>query len=118
MFCITVALGNVSWRLVYKDEERAREIWETLSKISPEPKTALKFEDDFGQCLVGIFDSIHGLMFEDLEKSALADIELRLHNARIQAKAQKLASADPSLRPPMMGNPAILNPMGNGSRPF
>ena len=54
--------------------------------------------DDFGQRATIDIKSIHGFMLEDMEQSKLAHIERGLHQARTQARAQQMATADPVLK--------------------
>lgn len=116
MFCLNIALGNVSWRLLFKEEARATLAYELLDRgISPK----ILLDDDFGQHFGGKLESIHGFMLEDLDKTKLANVEMALHQERTKVMATKLAQSDPGLRADMgRPSPAIISPMGNGSRPF
>ena len=115
MFCINVALGSTSWRLLFKDEDKATEAFNVLDARA---NADLRVADDFGQVLVAHVDSMHGVMFEDLDQTKLAHIEMALHQARTQNAAQKMAASDPSLRAGVnQAGPAIISPMGNGFRP-
>jgi hypothetical protein len=52
-------------------------------------------------------------MMEDLDKAKLANVELFLHQQRVQAMATKAAQSDPGLRASsMMNGPRVLDPMG------
>ena len=117
MFCINVALGATSWRLLYRDEENAKHalgIYHDTKHLSE-----IRLEDDFGQKLTAPSSAIHGVMFEDLDKTKLAHIEMALHQARTQNAAQAAAQADPTLRNARQNmGPAIISPMGNGVRPM
>lgn len=112
MFCITIAMGNTAWRLMYKSEEKATEHFAIL--VDPDSPTGeIKLKDDYGQICAIRVSSIHGFMFEDLEKSKLANVELFLHQQRVQNMAQKAAQSDPGLRASsLMGSPRVLDPMG------
>ena len=114
MFSITIALGNVSWRLLYRDEEKAQQAFE----LTRHRDGAIIFlEDDFGQKVYFPLSSLHGALFEDLEKMKMAHVETALHNARLQAMANKAAQADPGLRASAMSSsPGVLTPM-NSFRP-
>lgn len=116
MYCINVALGSTSWRLLFRDEANAKICFDILDSRNG---TDLQLKDDFGQVLVVHVDSMHGVMFEDLDQTKLAHIEMALHQARTQNQAQKAAQSDPMLRAGAhpAGGPAIINPMGNGFRP-
>ena len=63
MFCINVALGSTSWRLLFQHEDKAKTCFATLDKRFGGD---MRVEDDFGQTLVVHTESMHGLMFEDL----------------------------------------------------
>ena len=117
MFIINVALGNTSWRLLFKDEEKART---AFAEMQPRASADIGFiiEDDFGQTLCSTAKAIYGLMFEDMDKTKLAHVEMALHQARTQNLATKMAQSDQSLRASsMMQGPAILNPMNGSFRP-
>jgi hypothetical protein len=114
MFLLTINFGpaDASWALLFKDEEKARGIYDNLMQTSTDH---VYLSDDFGQDATIALDSIHGLMLEDLEKSKLAQIERGLHQARVQAKAQQMAGSDPLLKAmAMTRGPAMIDPMGNG----
>jgi len=116
MFSITIAVGDAQWRLLYKDEDRVKKILDNLDQLKHEPNF-LTLEDDFGQICFLVCNSVHGVLFEDLEKTKMAHVELGLHQARVQAAAQKAAQADPGLRAnAMMNGPSVLSPM-NSFRP-
>lgn len=115
MFSISVAMGAVQWRLLFKTEETARNSWTTLT--APTGSPMFQLADDFGQKIVAKYDSVGGLMFEDMDQSKLANVELMLFNASAQAMAQKRAQTDPAFRTQPQG-PAIIDPMrGNGRFP-
>ena len=116
MFCLNVALGNVSWLLLFKDVDTAKVAFTILdARNGPD----IKIEDDFGQTLVAHVDSMHGLMLEDMEATKLAHVEMALHQERTRVLATKMAQTDPALRAGTMGQgPAIISPMGNGRMPF
>ena len=112
MFCVNIAMGNASWRLLFKDEEKARAVFDSL-KPQPLSTKTVRAEDDYGQLCEITIESIHGLMFEDLEKAKMANVELFLHQQRVQAMATKAAQSDPGLRAAsMMNGPRVLDPMG------
>ncbi len=116
MFCVNIALGSTSWRLLYREEEKAKAVFESLKVFPIGPKN-VTVEDDFGQLCSATLASIHGLMFEDLDKAKMANVELFLHQQRVQAMATKAAQSDPGLRASsMMNGPAMLNPMGGMPR--
>ena len=113
MFCINVALGSTSWRLLFRDEENAIAVGKML-EFHDNNELSVCVEDDFGQRLLAKFDSMHGVMFEDLDQTKMAHIEMALHQARTQNAAQKMAATDPSLRAGSNAGPAIISPMSNG----
>jgi hypothetical protein len=112
MFCVNIALGNTVWRLLYRNEEKAKADFTMLehAKLGKEP--ARRVTDDFGQEFSG-GDQIAALMFEDLDKAKMANVELFLHQQRTQALATKAAQSDPGLRASSaMSSPRVLDPMG------
>lgn len=111
MFCLNVALGNTSWRLLYKTEQGALAAVALLNVSD-----IAKLMDDFGQSLEVKQASIHGHMLEDLDKTKMAHVEMALHQQRTQITAQKMAETDPGLRAARHPGPAIIEPM-NGFQP-
>lgn len=111
---LSIALGNISWRLLFKTEESANV---ALMKIQGQTDSArIEIADDFGQKFTSRIGLLHGFMLEDLDQTKMAHAELMLHQARAQALATKMAQSEPDLRRPPT-SPAILNPMGNGFGP-
>ena len=119
MFCLNVALGNTSWRLLFRDVEKAKAAFGNLTPHHTDG-TVLSVEDDFGQTLTTVVSSIHGLMLEDLDQTKMAHVEMALHQARTQSLATKMAQTDQTLKADSMARgPAIIAPMGgNGRTPF
>ena len=112
MFCVNIALGSTVWRLLYRDEEKATATF-NLTRNREGAMTYL--EDDFGQKLYFPISSVHGSMFEDLDKAKMANVELFLHQQRVQVMAAKAAQSDPGLRAASaMRSPSVLSPMGGG----
>jgi hypothetical protein len=126
MHSLTIAFGEgqiMCWRLMFTSEENALRAWSIFNGAPTQlPLAPVKLDtsdaarsmewhrnptpsqdvatitDDYGQtCAVKLSD-IKGLMLEDMDRSQLGDIEMRLHGARTQAKAQTRAQSDPSLR--------------------
>ena len=112
MFAVNLAIGNSVWRLLFKDEEKAQAAFE----LTRNRDGALTFlEDDFGQKCYFPLAELHGSMFEDLDKAKMANVELFLHQQRVQAMAQKAAQSDPGLRAnAIMGSPRMLDPVNGG----
>ena len=117
MFCLNVALGNTSWRLLFRDAEKAKAAFQVLNS---DFATQVSVEDDFGQTLVAFGESMHGLMLEDMDQTKMAHVEMALHQARTQSLATKMAQTDQTLKADSMARgPAIIAPMsGNGRAPF
>ena len=115
MYCVNIALGNTVWRLLYRDEEKAKIAFEKTWNHNPNDIIGL--EDDFGQQMNFSTAALHGSMFEDLDKAKMANVELFLHQQRVQVMATKAAQSDPGLRAAsMMNGPRVLDPMGNMPR--
>ena len=113
MFIINVALGNTSWRLLFKQEDSAKIAFEALTKGAER----ISILDDFGQELSTQPKVVHGVMLEDMDKTKMAHVEMALHQARTQGLATKMAQTDPALKAQSAMSPSVLNPMGNGFRP-
>lgn len=111
MFSLTIFAG-MPFKLLFNDEARAKEAFDLLTNA---PSPVIQFVDDFGSSFcVAVPTAITAVVLEDLDKSVMAAVEMGLHNARAQAKAQKLAMADPviaaSLRAQGQGGPAVYRP--------
>jgi len=118
MFCLNIALGSTSWRLLYREEEKARMAYIAASHFAPMNRVNL--QDDFGQTFAGKCNDIHGVMLEDMDQTKMAHVEMALHQARTQSLATKMAQTDQTLKADSMARgPAIIAPMsGNGRAPF
>ncbi|MFA5902209.1 MAG: hypothetical protein WC829_24215 [Hyphomicrobium sp.] len=123
MHSLTIWFGPAATSIVllYKEEEKACVVYNAFTEhqVLHAEKGSLIGSDDFGQNFSIAIDGISGMLLEDMALSQEAAIERGLHQARSQAKAQKLAMTDPiisaSLRQQQMG-PAVLAPgmMPNG----
>ncbi len=116
MFSLSIAFGNVNWRLLFNTEEKANAAYAALH--APPNKTVdfnaadrIELIDDFDQRISLSRSAGYGIMLENFDKAKLAAIEFGMHNARTQAGFQARAQADHSLR---QRGPAVLAPMGNG----
>lgn len=121
MFAVTVAFNNMAWRLLYKDEDKAKGAFELI--MSPvdkmtqfNPTECLMFTDDFGQRAFFRRSAIGAAMFENLDESKVASIEMAIHNAHTEAGARQRAESDPTLRAARVVNnrPGVISPMGPG----
>ena len=116
MFSLTLAVGTHSWRLLYRDADKAMRAYKHAANVEGD----FDFEDEFGQKVVVKAGELIGACLEDLDKSKMGLVEMALHQARTQNAATAAAQADPSLRAMRQnaGSP-ILSPMGgNSARPF
>ncbi len=121
MFSLTIAFGPgpTVWRLMWNDEEAAKKAFDTYAIPIPTTSTGfakiLDLTDDFGQTLRVERASIHGVLFEEIDKSKLAHIAAILHQERTQALARQAAGNDPVLRNArFQQGPAVLAPGMNG----
>lgn len=108
MFSVNVAIGNVSWALVYNDEESATTVYQKLKNPG-----YIEVSDDYGQTLCVLPEDIKGVMLEDWNKTKLGHVERALHLQRTQAEAQKRWERDPAAQTRSLG----LNQAG-GQMPF
>ena len=116
MYCVNIALGNTVWRLLFKDEEKAQAAYMQASNF--DPTICISVEDDYGQRLSTKMVAVSGVMFEDLDKAKMANVELFLHQQRVQVMATKAAQSDPGLRAAsMMNGPRVIDAMGGMPRP-
>lgn len=112
MHSLTVSLGSVAWRLLFKTEEKAAAAYAQV--FTPDAfGPCLALEDDYGQRLSVARASIHGCMLEDLDKAKIANVELQLYNAHVQNMANKAIQADRGLQASrVMHSPSIHQPGG------
>lgn len=111
MFSLSIALGSITWQLLYNKEEDANKAYDELAVCD-----TIVLIDDFGQRFRAERTDVHGCLLEDMDKSALARIELGLHNMRMQIKGGQMADNDPAIkearRRQSMG---VISPMGPGA---
>jgi hypothetical protein len=114
MYSLTVIFGpeTTSLRFLFRKKE-AMEAMMHLRIASP--NTEWKVSDDFGQTAEFKAGIIHAVVAEDLSSSLMAAVEMGLHQARVQAKAQEMAQQDPMLRNMARGGgnsrgPGIISP--------
>ena len=114
MYSLTVTFGPgpTVWRFLFRTKERADSYNAVHSMM---PSQDLHIEDDFGQTGDIKALQIHGRMLENMDESMLAYVEMALHNARVQSKAQSRAEGDSTINLQRRG-PAVLTPTmgGNG----
>ena len=119
MFSLTIAFGPgpTVWRLMWNDEEAAKKAFgecaTPMPAISTDFAEMLDLADDFGQQLRVERASVHGVLFEEIDKSKLAHIAAILHQERTQALARQAAANDPVLRNArFQQGPAVMVPQG------
>lgn len=110
MFTICVWFGNQQspWAFLYGNLENANT---QMLQFTSGDKPLLEFHDDHGQHMIIKRDDVHGILLDDMKKSALAKIEISLHTQRTQAQFQTRANSDPALR--LNGAP-MIQPAGLG----
>lgn len=115
MFSISILIGSGQMRLLYKTEEAAGHAYAALLNVgTPVAIGQQELTDDFGQKLLVKPQSMHGFLFEDMDQSKLAAVELMLCQARAQNMATKQAQSDPAFRAGVATPTSpILSPMGN-----
>lgn len=112
MYRLSVIFGetDTNWAFLFRTKDKADSI---LALRTATPHTKVIFDDDFGQHAEIEASCIKGVMLENLDESRMAAVEMGLHQARVQAKAQELAKTDPILRAAMTANsrgPSVLTP--------
>lgn len=110
MFSLTIAVGNTSWSLLYKNEEHALVGAQALKNATVNSFGAMAAEltDDFGQTAYVTLPCA-GFLIESLDQSKKAHIERSLHQARTTIEAQNAWKNDPAARASMTG-PSVLTP--------
>lgn len=140
MHMITVSFGSNSCPLLFKTAEAAEFAWAKLTQIpimNPPPSADASMEawrgmvrptavgigsipidvsDDFGRHVI-IVNNFNGAIMEDMAVAQEGQIEIGLHQARTQVKAQQRGSQDPVLRAAQMQqqSPAMIHPGLNGN---
>jgi hypothetical protein len=108
MYRVTVVFGPTALGFMFKSKEKA----ETHKNFRTDhPTQDLIIDDDFGQHAEIKAMSIHGIIVEDMDQAKLAQVELMLHNTRVQHAAQQRAQSDPGLA---RRSPSVLTPMPGG----
>jgi|SRR5215469_7165021 len=125
MFCMTIVFGQATaWSLLFKTEEAliaAQKIYTDVGAFNMQgvPNGDVDITDDYGQRAIVRRSDIHGVMFEDMSQSKLAQIERGLHQMRTQIDANNQAKADPVLMAAMRMNqpgPGVITPFSaNGA---
>ena len=54
MFCLNIALGNTSWRLLYREEEKARTDYMLASNFAP--MECISLRDDFSLRVIDVHE--------------------------------------------------------------
>lgn len=120
MYSLTICFGptGTTWALLFKDEDKAGVVYNAyVGHIMERAEGGVLIgSDDFGQSFAIEFDSIRGMVLEDMDVVEHAHIQRQLANARMQFKAQEQAKTDPVIRQAMgaQQRAPILQPMGNG----
>jgi len=139
MWMITVSFGSNSCPLLFKTVEAAQAAWNKIAisppfQFAPDSQsmenlrlqqgltvmTPVLIQDDFGRSI--FIATLNGAVFEDMNAAQEGQIEIGLHQARGQVKAQQRGASDPVLQAAhrlQQGGPAILSPgMGPNGRMF
>jgi hypothetical protein len=106
LFTVSVALeGPANTRLHFHNKGAALAVYAQLvAKDRGENDFEIEVEDDYGTRLMINRDKVALIAFEDPKRIGEAQIEAGLIQARTQAKANKLAADDASLK---LLNPAM-----------
>ena len=110
MFRLSVVFGkqDTNWAFLYKTKEAAQAV---VDAHVASPHTRWIIKDDFGQTASVPDANMASYMLEELDVSRMAAVEMALHQARIQAKAQEMAKTDPVLKTAMNSRgPSVLTP--------
>ena len=113
MFSVSVFYGETGQQqcaLMYRAVQEAERVFTTLTEGVGD--TVLT--DDYGFRILVRRDAIKAVIFEDMERAKMFYIERALHQARVNAKLQSMAQADPALKAAGLLNshPHMMPPMG------
>ena len=117
MWSITLTVGPVPFKLLFKTEEKAVAQWEKFKNRFKEsdPSTGeIEFIDDFNQVVSGNSNTFGCGIYENMDISRQAHIANSLHQAKTHNEGQKAIEADISMR----RGPPVLAPMGAGPPPW
>lgn len=103
MHILTVVFGynDTHVQLFYQSGTAANGAAKNLANIFQQPGQ-VQLTDDYGTFAVFADSSIRGFWLRDSDQSQAAEIEAALHQARTQAKAQRLAQTDPGIASPVI----------------
>ena len=107
---LTVVFGpsGINWAFLFRTKESADTF---VAARHASPANNWVITDDFGQHAEIKATDVQAYMLEDMDLSRMAAVETGLHQARVQAKAQEMAKADPVLRNAMRPqSPGVLTP--------
>lgn len=100
MFILTVVFGanDTQWQLCFDNEESMTNAAFQAGVLK------LSFRDDYG-AEISLSKQATAFQVRDTSKAQVAEIEMMLHNARTQNKAQRAAATDPTLSVPQLAVP-------------
>lgn len=113
MFAINITYGhNDSQKaLIFKTERDATKVDQAFSHPVAVTHNRITIQDDFGQRFSVRVDAITAWSLEDLDKTAEMQVEIAIHNQKVQARAQSAVMNDPQVRASMamasMGRPGM-----------
>lgn len=100
MIILTVVFGakDTQWQACFDSEERMRRAAFEGGVLQT------NFSDDYGTSIM-LSAMPTAIQVRDTCKAQVAEIEIMLHNARTQNKAQRAAATDPVLNGPQLAMP-------------
>lgn len=110
MHRLTIIFGptGINWAFLFRQKQTADDC---IQARRASPANNWVVTDDFGQYAEIKSTEVHGYMLEDMHLSSMAAVEMGLHQARVQAKAQEMAKTDPIIRTAMRPqSPGVLTP--------
>lgn len=111
MHSLTICFGPTGtiWNLMFKSEEGLKAAEEKAMQ-DPTRETYFVMTDDYGQNVSIKREQIIATLLQDMDQSALVQIEVGVHNLRTQARTQQRAATEPALKAAMMAQgPAVLS---------
>lgn len=98
MINVTVCIGaRVNFQFIFKTKDAADAAYKNITDYI-HPQNRLTIADDYGNTANFRAEDISAVVVEDLDKSGDARVERSIYEARLQAKVQTKANADPALR--------------------
>jgi hypothetical protein len=109
MFSLAISFGPQGqiWSLLFKEKQKPSEWQAAISNRTAPPVVVI--DDDFGQSVSVVVESVHGVLMQDLDQMIESRIQHSLNDAKAQARYNARIKTDPEIRA-LQNGPAVLTP--------